>query len=252
MHNFPSHPAADRFRLEAIEQRLWIDAASHRVPAVLWTPSRAEGRRPLVLIGHGGSHHKTAQQVLDVAAPLVLQHGFAVAAIDGPVHGERRAVFDAGPAVQAEFRALWAKGGSVETMLEDWKATLDHLCSRPEVNTQSIGWYGVSMGTAYGLPFVANDARIKVAVLGMWGTSRVNSQRLVTDAEAVHIPVLFQQKSADQLFTAEGQLEIYQALASADKRLVEYEGGHGPSGAQVFDAIDFLGSRLGIGTRGRE
>ena len=35
--------------------------------------------------------------VLDIAMPLVERHGFVVAAIDGPVHGARRAVFELRP-----------------------------------------------------------------------------------------------------------------------------------------------------------
>ncbi|MEY3873008.1 MAG: hypothetical protein RLZZ296_2003 [Pseudomonadota bacterium] len=43
---------------------------------------------------NGGISHKTSQLVIDVAEPLLRHHGFVVAAIDGPVHGARRAVFD--------------------------------------------------------------------------------------------------------------------------------------------------------------
>jgi dienelactone hydrolase len=238
-----SHATA--FPFEAVEQRLWIDVADRRVPAVVWTPAQCSGRRPLVLVGHGGSGHKTSQLVLDAMLPLVRQHGFVVAAIDGPVHGERRASFDAGEQVRREFRSLWAEGGSVEPMIADWCATLNRLCSMPEVDPAAIGWYGVSMGTAYGLPFVAAEPRIRAAVLGMWGTSRVNSRRLVDDARRVAIPVLFQQKKDDEFFTPEGQVEVYEALASAEKRLAVYEGGHvDPAGAQLSDLVAFLATRL--------
>lgn len=211
------------------------------VPAMAWWPAGVPGRRPLVLVGHGGSGHKTSQLVLDIAIPLVERHGFVVAAIDGPVHGARRAVFDAGEQVRAEFRELWARGGSVEPMIADWQATLDALCAMPQVDPAAVGWYGISMGTAYGLPFVAAEPRVRCAVLGMWGTSRVNSQRLVDDARRISIPVVFQRKLQDEFFTPEGQVEVYEALASGDKRLAEYEGGHvDPSGAQLADSIDFL------------
>jgi dienelactone hydrolase len=229
----------------ALERRLWIDVDSRRVPAVVWTPAHRSGPRPLVLIGHGGSGHKTSQLVLDAAMPLVRQHGFVVAAIDGPVHGERRAAPATGEEVRAEFRSLWAEGGSVEPMLADWRASLDQLCRMPEVDPRSVGWYGISMGTAYGLPFVAADSRIRAAVLGMWGTSRVNSHRLVEDARRVTIPVLFQQKKDDEFFTPEGQVEIYEALASRAKRLAVYPGRHvDPSGAQLEDLVRFLVQQL--------
>jgi dienelactone hydrolase len=230
---------------QAVEHPFRVRVAGRSVPAVGWMPEGCSGPRPLVLVGHGGSGHKTSQLVLDAAMPLVEDHGFVVAAIDGPVHGERRASFDAGPAVRDEFRALWAAGESVDPMIADWRATLDHLCALPQVDPAAIGWYGISMGTAYGLPFVATEPRIRAAVLGMWGTSRVNSQRLVDDARRVTIPVLFQRKRDDEFFTPEGQVEVYEALASSDKRLAVYEGGHtDPAGAQLADLIAFLSERL--------
>src|SRR5690606_12310510 len=118
----------------ATERRFTIESEGRRVPAVAWLPAQHRGPRPLVLVGHGGSGHKASQLVLDAALPLVRDHGFVVAAIDGPVHGERRAAFDAGAKVRDEFRALWAAGGSVEPMVADWRATLDRLCTLPEVD----------------------------------------------------------------------------------------------------------------------
>jgi dienelactone hydrolase len=248
MPDAANNPAMNNSFADAAERRFQVESEGRRVPAVAWMPEPSRGPRPLVLVGHGGSGHKTSQLVLDAAMPLVRDHGFVVAAIDGPVHGERRASFDAGAAVRDEFRALWAAGGSVEPMIADWRATLDHLCRMPEVDAEAVGWYGISMGTAYGLPFVAAEPRIRAAVLGMWGTSRVNSQRLVEDARRVTIPVLFQQKKDDEFFTPEGQVEVYEALASRDKRLAVYDGGHtDPAGAQLADLVAFLAQRLQAG-----
>ena len=58
------------------------------------------------------------------------------------------------------------------------RAVIDWLFRDARIDANAIGWVGVSMGTAYGLPLVATEPRIKAAVLGMWGLSFVNSQRL--------------------------------------------------------------------------
>jgi len=67
-----------------------VTVEGRKVPVALWTPEKPAGKKPLVLVGHGGSGHKKSQLVLDML-PLVTQHGYSVAAIDGPVHGARRA-----------------------------------------------------------------------------------------------------------------------------------------------------------------
>lgn len=203
-------------------------------------------QRPLVLVGHGGTGHKDSQLVRDVAFPLAEQHGFVVAAIDGPVHGDRRTPFAAGPAVRDEFRALWAAGGSIDPMVEDWQATLSGLLEMPEVDAGAVGYYGISMGTAYGLPYVAADQRVRAAVLGMCGTRRAGSEQLANDAKRIAVPVLFQRQSDDPLFTVEDQEDLYHRLGSARKRLGVYPGTHvDPAGQQLQDVIDFLVQELG-------
>ena len=222
-----------------------VISEGRRVPGVLWTADGAGGAAPLVLVGHGGSGHKTSQLVLDIALPLVLAHGCAVAAIDGPVHGARRAVFADGLPVRDEFLALWRAGGSVDTMNADWRAAIDALCTLPGIDAGAIGWYGVSMGTAYGLPLAACEPRIRAAVLGMWGLSYPNSGRLAEDAPRVRCPVLFQQKWGDEIFTRDSQIELFDRLGSSDKRLTVTMGGHkNPEGEQLEEIITFLTRRL--------
>jgi pimeloyl-ACP methyl ester carboxylesterase len=216
-----------------------------KVPVALWTPQDPKGKCPLLLAGHGGSGHKTSQLILDFALPLAKSRNCAVAAIDGPVHGARRAVFADGLPVRDEFLALWRAGGSVDPMVADWRATIDALCTLPEVDADAIGWYGVSMGTAYGLPLVAGEPRIRAAALGMWGLSYPNSGRLAEDAPRVQCPALFQQKWGDEIFTRESQIELFDKLGSLDKRLAVYMGGHkNPEGEQLDEIFTFLLSRL--------
>jgi dienelactone hydrolase len=179
--------------------------------------------------------------VLDTVEKLVDPLKIAVLAIDGPVHGARRGDSKDGVAARQEFRDLWSRGGEIDAMVEDWKAALDEVCGRPEIDPKRIAWYGISMGTAYGLPLVAADVRIRAAVLGMWGTCRKPSERLEKDALNVQIPVLFQTKSEDEIFTMEGQSALFNLLKSSRKRIVSYPGGHtDPKGKQLEETIEFL------------
>ena len=88
---------ADDFALEEVdtargvrERRFVLGVAGRSVPGLLWTPDTTGGPRPLVLIGHGGANHKRTPYVLSLARRLARREGFAAAAIDGPVHGDRR------------------------------------------------------------------------------------------------------------------------------------------------------------------
>lgn len=215
-----------------------------RVPLAWWIPAHPTGPLPLVLVGHGGSGHKTSALVLDIVKRL-LPAGIAVAAIDGPVHGQRREVFVDGPVVRDEFRELWSQGGNVNAMVEDWQAALNHLCLIADIDQRRVAWYGISMGTAYGVPVVAADPRIQSAVLGMWGTCRAPNDRLIADAHRITVPVLFQVKRDDAIFTAAGQRDLYDRIASSSKEFVEYDGGHvDPAGEQLDDIARFLQVQL--------
>ena len=228
-----------------ITREFAVQAGGRQVPGVLWTPEGPSRKRPLVLIGHGGSQHKTHSGVVELAARFVAHHAFAAAAIDGPIHGARRSVPLSGVEMQAEFLALWPKDNRIDDMVEDWRATLDALCALDDVDPSAIGWYGVSMGTAYGVPFIAAEPRIGAAVLGMWGADFVNSEGLAAAARHVRCPVLFQQKWDDQLFTRDGQLGLFDCLKTEQKWLKIYPGAHVPvAGEQADDVVQFLAARL--------
>lgn len=223
-----------------------VHADGRSVPAVLWVGAGPPRKRALVLIGHGGSQHKTHPGVVELAERFVRRHGFAVAAIDGPIHGARRAAPLSGAEMQAEFLALWRKDDRIDAMVADWRAAIDALTRMDEVEPSAIGWYGVSMGTAYGLPLIAAETRIQAAVLGMWGVDFVNSARLGVAARDVRCPVLFQQKWDDQLFTRDGQLALFERVGTVDKWLKIYPGAHVPvAGEQADDVVQFLATRLG-------
>lgn len=229
------------------------DPAGRRVPGMLWTPAGGARRRPLVLIGHGGSQHKTHPGVVALAAEFVDRHGFAAFAIDGPIHGARRTDAPDGAQLQQEFLRMWRDDPRLESMLADWLSALDALALLPDVDLETMGWYGVSMGTAYGLPLIASERRIKAAVLGMWGAESAHGERLLDAAARLRCAVLFQQKWGDQLFTREGQLHLFERIGSPQKWLKIYPGEHVPvAGEQLADAVQFLVRRLAAQTSSPE
>jgi dienelactone hydrolase len=224
-----------------------LDADGRSVPGLLWTPEGAHGRRPLVLIGHGASNSKRQDYVLVVAHRLVRRYGFAAAAIDGPVHGDRRTDgVGSGPQVFLGFAQAWMDDPAMtDTMVADWRATLDGLRELPEVGEGPTGFWGLSMGTILGLPLVAAEPRITVAVLGLMGSTGPTRERIVADAPRVTCPVLFLVQWDDELFPRESALELFASLDAPEKRLVANLGSHAAVPDDVFDdTIGFLARRL--------
>ena len=222
-----------------------ITSRGRSVPGVLWTPSQPCLDRPLVLIQHGGSAHKLDPTVLDIVQPLVAEKHFCAAAIDGPVHGDRRTQPAERAQIGAEFQALWRAAPGVDAMVNDWRAAIDALSSLEEVDSKRIGWYGVSMGTAYGLPLVARTSVFKAAVLGKWASDYPNSGFLADEASDVTCPVLFMLRWHDEHFSRAGTLDLFDRISTADKRLHGYTGSHyAASTEQLNDAVNFLADRL--------
>lgn len=221
------------------EREFRLPRSGGEVPGVLWQPLRLQAPGPLVLLGHGGSGHKRSAKMLKMARILVGGFGWQAVAIDGPVHGARGAVTDAG---DPAYRQMWQRPGVVQDMIDDWRATLDAVIDAPGVDPGRVGYWGVSMGTMFGIPMVAGETRIRAAVLGkagMRGPSVVRSgidAHFAVHAPAVTIPLMFTMQWDDERFDRDGQLELFDRLASRDKRLVAYPGAHsedGPEGLQV-------------------
>ena len=191
----------------SVSVALLSSARGRVIPGVVWYPAAPSGPRPLVLMGHGGGGHKRNERMVMLGRLFAGDYGWCAAAIDGPVHGERGPVTDAS---DPAYRQMWQRPETVQDMIDDWKATLDALSALGEVDTARVGYWGVSMGTMFGLPYVASDPRVRVAVLGKAGMRGSSVQRSGIDtyfktfAPKVTIPVLFVMQWDDERFERDG------------------------------------------------
>lgn len=225
------------------ERGFTLEQSGRSIPGIAWTPENAEAPTPVVLIGHGGSGHKRQPHILALARRLVRHHGIAAAAIDGPLHGDR-APAGVQPTLD-ERRAAYRNSKLVDGMIADWKATLDALQKLPELGVGKVGYWGLSMGTMFGLPFVAAEPRIAVATLGLMGTGVFGDGRLERDALEVTCPVLFLQQWDDELIPRENTAALFGAIASTDKRLHAHPGAHAAVPPEEFAFTEaFLAERL--------
>jgi hypothetical protein len=236
------------------ERAAAIVGSAGEVPLALWT-SEDVAPTALVLVGHGGSGHKREDYVVALARRLVRSTGAAVASIDGPLHGGRRGDRTMDPTVVLmEFAQAWTSDdGLTDAMVADWRATLDALEAHAGLGDLPVGYWGLSMGTLLGLPFVAAEPRVRACVLGLAGRTGPTARRLQEDAARVVVPTMFVMQLDDELFSTASSLELFGDLGSAHKRLFAAPGRHRDVPADAFWlTVDFLATHLelvGGGTR---
>jgi dienelactone hydrolase len=234
------------------ERPFYVTRGDEQIPGILWAPDEAAGSLPLVLMGHGGKSEKRNAAGLAMARRFVRRHGIAVCAIDAIDHGERGPIIDTGDGPpQPEYVELWKRPDTFDRMNADWAATLDALLASDRFDPARIGYWGLSMGTMLGLPFVASEPRISAAVLGACGFTGPSAvrgrfgERHRVDAPRVTCPVLFMVQWDDEIFDRDGALELFDAIGSHDKRMHVHPGKHGDFPQEAADATrEFLATRL--------
>ena len=199
----------------------------------LWSPASGADRAPLVLMGHGGGTHKKAPGMVGRAHRLVADGGFTVATIDAPGHGGRpRTAFDESE-IAAMHRAMEAgepvgpivvryNAHLAERAVPEWQATLDALQELPEIDAEGpVGYFGLNMGTAIGVPLAAVEPRITAAVFGLhWPDALAETARRIT------IPIEFALQWDDEHIPRASGLALFDAFASKEKTLHANAGRH--------------------------
>ena len=226
--------------IEGVLQRDFeLQVAGETVPCVLWVPPDAVGPRPLVCMGHGGSQHRKAPGIRSRAVEYAQQFGWATLAIDAPGHGDRisreqaaefaREVGDrvtgrvAAPFDAERLKAMTAR---MSKAVVEWKAALDATLALDFVGEDSrVAYWGVSMGTMIGVPFVASEPRIQCAVFGLAGL-RPGATEFEAAAKRIRIPVQFVFQWDDAVAPREHGIALFDAFASEDKAMHIHPGGH--------------------------
>jgi dienelactone hydrolase len=216
------------------ERAFTLDRPGEPVPGVLWTPEGATGPRPLVLFGHGGTQHKRVPNILALARRLVRHHGFAAVAIDLPFHGERIPEDERGMSREERRQRLGGRlfgrgrGATTAQALGDWTAALDAVTALDEVGPGGpVGYWGLSMGCAFGVPLVASEPRIGAAVLGLAGWAEGGRLAGFDElARQVTVPVLFIVQWDDEVVDHDHACALFGLLGSSRKTLHANPGRH--------------------------
>ena len=236
----------------------WLDTASGGTPrdfridrgharpvtGALWLPPAPDADTPLLLCGHGASGDRYQAPIPYLGKRMTREQDVAVLAIDGPVHGLRHVP----PGGREALRVEMQRDGAIEDMVQDWHEGLEAVRRDTGVGAGRIAYFGLSMGSIFGIPLLASGIGIHAATLGLlgtWGLGRAAGERLARDAAAIDIPLLFLMQLEDEIFNRKGCLELFDALGSADKRLHANPGLHPEIPAEEIDfAFEFLARRL--------
>ncbi len=158
------------------------DFVEGRVYLPATTPDRLA---PLVLLTHG-TGESAASESLDFAASWV-RNGFAVAAIDLPLHGRRTSPklserlfrtlgeLARGEEIGADSRALAEEFARQAT--SDLIRGIDALCALPEVDSARIGLVGLGIGATVSAYLLAHDDRASAFVVA-GGAGRLEDTEL--------------------------------------------------------------------------
>ena len=224
----------------------------------LWSPAAsASERAPLVLMGHGGGTDSKAPAMAGRAERLVNGAGFHVATIDAPSHGDRPRT----PHDELEIALMQRKMAAGEPVGEtvvrynahlaeravpEWLATLDALQELPEIGTGGpVGYYGLNMGTAIGVPLAAAEPRITAAVLGLFWYD----DSLAETARRITVPIEFALQWDDEHIPRSSGLALFDAFASKEKSLHVNSGSHKELPRFEADsAVRFFARHLTVGS----
>jgi dienelactone hydrolase len=236
-----------------VERKFQFSRAAGQVPGVLWLPSDALARPPLVLLGHGGSGHKRSERNVSLARWFASRCGLAALAIDGPYHGDRVAA----PMPAAQYQPRIAAEGTeavLDRVTGDWLAAIDAVEAAGIADTANVGYVGTSMGTRFGLPLAAVlGSQLRCVVFGKFGLQQAPAmpeglavpERVARDARLVTAPALFHLQWDDEIFPAGGQLALFDALGSTDKQLIGFAGRHAETRPEAIELWrDFIARHL--------
>jgi hypothetical protein len=212
------------------------EGAEH-IPCSLW--SATDRPRQVVLMGHGlgvDRYHQSIQLPMQV---LARECDAIVIAPDIPLHGVRNRFPDDPMGIVQRWQTYWASGGVEETCSEFLR--LEQYCRR-EFGPLPISYFGLSLGTQYGVVFLARAERVSAAVLGLFGSHPPPQTPVMNRfAPRVSCPVYFVQKLDDEIHPAETTTHLFSMLGAAEKFMDTTRGSHVAVSEETFrNACAFL------------
>ncbi len=197
-------------------------------PTLLFTPSGEHASLPLVLLGHGAHLSK------DDPVMQLLAKGFcrgvpaAVALMDCPGHGERRAAEVTDDLFEADIARRMSDPKNYACVVDDWIA-VEHAARTADARIDGkAGYAGFSMGAMFGLAVVCEMPSVEAAVFALGGLT-FDERRNELMREGVRRlgdrEVLMLNMTRDEHFPMKGALELFEEIPGP-KRMGVWSGTH--------------------------
>ena len=206
----------------------------------LWVPEKIDPTVPLMCFGHGGSGDRYQTPICSMAKKLN-ETGMVCLSIDGPVHG-RRALAEGHP--QANFMKHYMTPNSLDLMEGDWNTAVAVVMALPEVGVRKLAYWGLSMGTMFGLQFLAGRDDVVLACLGLAGADSdkfPHGKALLAHAAELSCPVFYLMQWDDEIINRERYFNLFDAVGSDNKRMHVNPGAHASMAKdEIQFTLDFI------------
>ncbi len=215
---------------------------------------KAEGVYPCALVMHGLTNNK--EIAIKLYGQRLVDKGVAILALDAPEHGKQ----------QAPNKKYW--NDQVYTVAvhqgdRNYRRALDYLTARPDIDKERIGSIGYSMGAIMSSILGSVDGRIKALALCVGGDPFIAVARARQHEEDYDVspslylphfitrPVILFNGKTDPVIVPPAAI-LLQNAAQPPKKVVWFAGTHDVPASIRAQAVDWLASKLGAVTPGKE
>ncbi len=219
--------------------------ADDRTPPTLLfvPPTEQPGPLPLILFGHGAHLSKDDPIMQMIAKGFARGVGAAVAVMDAPGHGERRAPGTTDEQFVADVARRMSDAANHAQLAQEWRAVDTAARVADPRITGPTGYAGFSMGALFGLSIVADLPNVTAAVFALGGLQRNEERDELIRSGVIRLAgreVLMLNMTRDEHFPIDGAIEVLE-LVPGPKRMAVWTGTHTdlpPEAVQL--AVDFF------------